>query len=56
MELLLDVCLDIELVQALASLLSAHLLDGGQERVWLVESVKEADRLVDDGGVILPHI
>lgn len=56
MELLLDVGLDIKLVQALASLLSAHLLDGSQERVRLVESVKEADSFVDDGGVILPHI
>jgi len=55
-ELLLDVSLDIELIKTLASLLSAHLLNGGQERVWLVESVKEANSLVDDGRVILPHI
>lgn len=56
MESLLDVGLDVELVQTLTSLLSAHLLDSGQERVWLVEAVQETDGLVDNGGVILPHI
>jgi len=55
-ESLLDVGLDVEFVETLSSLLGADLLDGGQEGVGLVETVQEADSLVDGGGVILPDV
>jgi len=56
MELLLDVCLDVELVETLASFLGADLLNCGQEGVRLVESVEETDGLVDHGRFFLPHV
>jgi len=54
MHLLKDISLNIELVESLASLLSANLLNSSEERVRLVKSVQEADSLVDGNGVILP--
>jgi len=55
-ELLLDIGLDVELVETLSGLLGTDLLDGSEVRVGLVQSVQEADSLVDDGGVILPQV
>ena len=56
MHFLKYVSLDEKLVETLASLLSTNLLNGGKERVGLVQSVQEADGLVDSGGVILPQV
>lgn len=54
--LLHDVSLNVKLVKTLACLLSADLLDGSQERVWLVKSVQETDGLLDHCGVIFPQV
>lgn len=51
-----DISLYEELVKTLASLLGTHLLDGSEEGVRLVQSVQEADGLVDRGWVILPQV
>jgi len=51
-----DISLYEELVKTKASLLGTHLLDGSEEGVRLVQSVQEADGLVDGGWVVLPHV
>lgn len=56
MHSLLNVGLDIKFVETLSRLLRAHLLDGSQERVRFVQTVQEADGLVDDGRVVLPLV
>lgn len=56
MHSLLNIGLDIKFVETLASLLCAHLLNGSQERVGFVQTVQEADSLVDDGRVVLPLV
>jgi len=55
-EFLLHVRLDEQLVETLAGLLGAHLLNGGEEGVRLVETVQEADSFVNEGWVILPPV
>jgi hypothetical protein len=56
MHFLKHVGLDEKLVETLACLLGAHLLNGSEERVRLVQSVQEADGLVNGGGVVLPQV
>jgi len=53
---LLNVGLDVKFVQTLARLLRAHLLDGSEERVGFVQTVQEADGLVDHSWVVLPLV
>jgi len=55
-ELLLDISLDVKLVKSLSGLLGTDLLNGSEVRVRLVESVQEADGLVNRGWVILPQV
>lgn len=55
-EFLLYVSLDVKFVETLASFLGTYLLNGGKEGVWLVESVQEADCLVDGNWIILPNV
>lgn len=55
-ELLLDISLDVELVEALASLLRADLLDSREEGVRFVEAIQEADGFVDESWLVLPEV
>jgi len=56
MHFLKHVGLDEKLVETLACLLGAHLLNGSEERVRLVQSVQETDGLVNGGGIVLPQV
>lgn len=51
-----DVSLDEESVETLTSLLGADLLNGSEEGVWLVQSIQEANSLVNEAGLLLPHV
>jgi len=55
-ELLLDISLDVELVEALSCLLRADLLDSRQEGVRFVEAIQEAHGLVDESWLVLPEV
>jgi len=54
MELLENISLDVKLVETLSSLLGTDLLNSSEIRVRLVESVQEADGLVDNSRIIFP--
>jgi len=54
MELLENISLDVKLVETLSSLLGTDLLNSSEIRVRLVESVQEADGLVDQSRIIFP--
>jgi hypothetical protein len=54
--LLKHVGLDEKLVETLACLLGTHLLNGSEERVRLVQSVQEANGLVNSSGIVLPQV
>jgi len=54
--LLKHVSLDVQLVETLTGLLSTDLLNGSKERVGLVQSVQEADGLVDGNGIFFPQV
>jgi len=54
--LLEHVSLDEQFVETLTGLLSTDLLNGSKERVGLVQSVQEADGLVDGNGIFFPQV